>query len=211
MKVYKLTNLVNGRVYVGQTRQELWKRRRSHIDRAKKLNEWKSPLHNDILEYGFRNFVIEQLEECKTQEEADEAEIRWIKQLNTSTPHGYNIQDGGTHAAMADSTKIKLRRPKTPEHRAKLSAARKGKPNPKARETVKYAQQARWTLASRLKQQGEGNPNVRLSAAQVQEIRRKYRAGHVSQYDLAKEYNVKQVTVSAIVRRRIWSNLPEEY
>ncbi|MBR5914131.1 MAG: GIY-YIG nuclease family protein [Selenomonadaceae bacterium] len=88
MVIYKITNLINGKIYVGQTNQSLKKRFQNH----KSSN---SMLGRDIREYGDENFKIETLETCKTLDELDRREILWIAKLNCKFPNGYNRTDGG--------------------------------------------------------------------------------------------------------------------
>lgn len=48
-----------------------------------------------IRKYGADCFDHEVLEQCKTAEEASAAEVRWIAQLDTNGPNGYNGTRGG--------------------------------------------------------------------------------------------------------------------
>ena len=43
------------------------------------------------------NFTIEVIEECETQEQANERERFWIKVLNCKIPTGYNQRNGGAY------------------------------------------------------------------------------------------------------------------
>jgi len=52
---------------------------------------------------------------------------------------------------------------------------------------------------------GTANPNVRLTPKQVDQIRRVYAKGAVTQQTLAAEYGVSQVQISNIIRGRSWS------
>ena len=54
-----------------------------------------SIIHNAIRKYGKDAFKIDLLQECCSFEELDEARRRWIAELNTVTPNGYNIEVGG--------------------------------------------------------------------------------------------------------------------
>lgn len=76
MIVYRITNLINGKVYVGQTIQNPRKRWVKHIHNAR--NEMR----------------------CKalTQSDLDTAEQSWIARLNSLPPHGYNLTSGGRNA-----------------------------------------------------------------------------------------------------------------
>jgi hypothetical protein len=50
---------------------------------------------------------------------------------------------------------------------------------------------------------GESNPKAKLTAAQVEEIRRKHNSG-IPQKSLAAEYSVCNQTISLIVNNKIW-------
>jgi hypothetical protein len=54
---------------------------------------------------------------------------------------------------------------------------------------------------------GSDNPHSRLNEAEVREIRRRYAAGGVKQWDLASDYNVGQTTISAVIRGLRWSHV----
>lgn len=86
--IYCLINLINGKKYVGKTVNKLKKRIWVH-----KCNK-NSYIGRAIQKYGWENFAVEILEEC-TAEELSEREIFWIKTLNTKSPSGYNLTDGG--------------------------------------------------------------------------------------------------------------------
>lgn len=92
MKIYKITNLITGKLYIGQTSKTLNERLEAHIRCAKKkVNRY---LYDAMNHYGFHNFTIEVIEEtCEAL--ANEREIHWIAQLNTLLPNGYNMTIGG--------------------------------------------------------------------------------------------------------------------
>lgn len=62
-KIYKITNTINGLVYIGCTVNSLKKRFYEHIYRCEKT-DYKSKLYNAIKKYGIDNFKIELVEEC---------------------------------------------------------------------------------------------------------------------------------------------------
>lgn len=88
MVVYKITNLFNGKLYVGQTRQPIEKRFYQHAHAN-------SPLGRAIRDCGLENFTIEVIERCDTQEQLDAREKFWIRVLNCTVPNGYNQTPGG--------------------------------------------------------------------------------------------------------------------
>lgn len=114
MVVYKITNLVNNKAYVGQTIQKLAQRRREHLS----LKGYKgSHLLNAIKKYGRNNFSVEVLEECSSIEQLDEREAHWIAKLGTTDrTKGYNIAEGGHRVVLSE------------ESRKKISNSLKGRP-----------------------------------------------------------------------------------
>lgn len=86
--IYKITNKVNGKSYIGQTRYTIEFRWRQH--QHKKDNTY---FHNAIHKYGIENFIVEQLEECDIKN-LDSREIFYIAKYNTFQD-GYNLTIGG--------------------------------------------------------------------------------------------------------------------
>ena len=91
--IYKITNLVNNKIYIGQTSLTICKRWEAHIKRAKThTNRY---LYDAMNHYGYSNFVVEQLEEC-VKEDLDIREKYWISFYNSTDPDvGYNLTTGG--------------------------------------------------------------------------------------------------------------------
>ena len=86
--IYKITNKVNGKSYIGQTRYTLEFRWRQHIH--KKDNTY---FHNALHKYGTENFDLEILEECDVKD-LNSKEIFYIAKYNTFN-NGYNLTIGG--------------------------------------------------------------------------------------------------------------------
>lgn len=86
--IYKITNKVNGKSYIGQTRYTIEFRWRQH--QHKKDNTY---FHNAIHKYGIENFSIEVLEECDTKD-LNSREIFYIAKYDTFN-NGYNLTIGG--------------------------------------------------------------------------------------------------------------------
>jgi len=93
MIIYKITNNVNGKIYIGQTKKALSQRIAEHIKGNAKGN--KTPVHRALNKYGLESFTISVIDEADTKEILNEKEIYWIKFLNCKIPNGYNIADGG--------------------------------------------------------------------------------------------------------------------
>ena len=62
-KIYKITNNIDGKIYIGCTVNSLEKRFYEHLYRCYK-SDFKSKLYNAIKKYGEENFIIELIEEC---------------------------------------------------------------------------------------------------------------------------------------------------
>lgn len=89
--LYKHTNLTDGKVYIGITKQK--PNRRWHNGLGYKNNRY---FYNAIQKYGWENFKHEIIYENLSFEEANNKEIELIKKYNsTNKEKGYNIHDGG--------------------------------------------------------------------------------------------------------------------
>ena len=87
--IYKITNTVNDKIYIGQTITSLKSRWQSHVSSAKCNKPW--VICSAIRKYGEENFKIEQIDIAHSKVELDDLEIKYIKDL---TPH-YNMCAGG--------------------------------------------------------------------------------------------------------------------
>jgi len=88
IKIYKITNVINGKIYIGQT-----VRIGVQFD-----SYWGSGnyIKKAIKKYGKENFIKEIIMECDCQVDADEAEKFYIKEFNsTDEMIGYNLHIGG--------------------------------------------------------------------------------------------------------------------
>ena len=129
-KIYKYTNKVNGKVYIGRTCQTL--KRRAHVDGSEYKNctyFWRA-----IQKYGWENFEGEIVEENLTDEEAFEKEAFYMKEFGSlDRNRGYNTLEGG-HQYYSDNSRKKIgNRVISEETRKKISrnhADVSGKNNP---------------------------------------------------------------------------------
>ena len=92
--IYKVTNKVNGKIYIGQTCRTINARWSEHLrDAFSKTGKRKFIIHSAIKKYGADAFSIEQIEECPNAE-LDSRERYWIN-FYDSHNHGYNVDLGG--------------------------------------------------------------------------------------------------------------------
>lgn len=143
-EVYKITNKITGKIYIGITNQGSGARYRHHWYESR-IGE-PSPIHRSMAKYGEDNFTLEIIDFAETYEELKEKEKFWIKEFNSTDRNiGYNLTEGGdgtfgrTHS---EETKEKIRqkalgRKISEETKKKMSEARIGKCSDKQREHLK--------------------------------------------------------------------------
>lgn len=96
--VYKITNNVNGKIYIGQTNRSIEERFSQHKKDAFRERNEKRPLYSAIRKYGVDAFSIELVEET---EDPLEREKYWIEYFG-SFKNGYNATIGGDGAPYID-------------------------------------------------------------------------------------------------------------
>ena len=115
MIIYKVTNKVNGKIYIGQTTKNLEYRRKKHegqINCKKRM-----VFHRAIVKYGKENFQWETICEASNREELDVLEVFYIKQYESFGKNGYNMTEGGNSGRRGKATE---------ETKKKLSLAHMG-------------------------------------------------------------------------------------
>lgn len=97
--IYKITNLINGKMYVGQSVniERRWREERSAVN-SPCDHEYFSPKCRAMRKYGLDNFSFEILEECNI-ELLNQREKYWADTLNTYTPNGYNVAICGKNSS----------------------------------------------------------------------------------------------------------------
>lgn len=246
--VYLATNKINGKRYIGQTRRSLGLRMSGHIAVSKDpIRRSRSVLAQAIHKYGIESFEWVVLRECSTQKEVDAAEREFIDTYGTLSPDGYNLRTGGgpgwipseeTRKKMS-AAKIGVKRsaaarkrqgdatrgkPKTPEHRAAISAGLKGRPLAWAHKIAEarrlngtrpsekqLASLARGREMSKLLREsgaihnrGDKCGNAKLTWEQVRQIRSLYATGSYHQKELGALFGVDQSAIGSITRNRTW-------
>ena len=134
--IYRVTNKINDKIYIGQTIKELSKRKSAHESKA---NNPASHFHKAIRLYGKESFIWEVVEECNSKEEMDLKETFYIKQYD-SINKGYNMTSGGEgtiNRVCGLSTREKISRskigkPLSAKHKELLSSMRRGKSKSKS-------------------------------------------------------------------------------
>ena len=102
--IYKITNKVNNKCYIGKTLKTIEERWIEHCRDYLRRDEEKRPLYSAMKKYGIKNFKIEEIEQCNEQI-VNEREKYWIQYFN-SYKNGYNATLGGDGKAYLDRKKI---------------------------------------------------------------------------------------------------------
>lgn len=120
-EVYKITNNINGLIYIGCTTMGCSFRFHRHLLKAKD-GESNYPLYKAIREFGEKNFSVSLLEFCNDEKEMQEREIFYIANFESTNPaKGYNVRKGGGIHFHDDEAKTKI----SNAHRNKISDKRR--------------------------------------------------------------------------------------
>jgi hypothetical protein len=105
-EIYKITNTINGKIYIGQTRSHRLNhnkyrpfgylgRFKDHIHEAFSSKQKQSKcLNSSIRKYGPDSFTCELIHTCEVSE-LNEQEEQFIIEYNSKYPNGYNLTNGG--------------------------------------------------------------------------------------------------------------------
>lgn len=169
--IYVITNNVNGKQYVGQTRCGVAERWRKHWRLAESNKGACRALAEAIRKYGKESFLVDVIQELPldaTQQEIDAAEQAAIRDLGTLSPNGYNLEEGGkggrpcAEALVRRSAALKGK-PLSKEHRQKLSEAQRGRKRTSASEIAGY---------KKLAEQRKGKPRSPEAVANMVKAQR---------------------------------------
>lgn len=102
--IYKITNQINNKVYIGKTLKTIEERFSEHIKDSTRSLEEKRPLYRAFNKYGINNFTISLIEKVKI-EDLSSREQYWIQKYD-SYSNGYNATFGGDGKQLYDYQKI---------------------------------------------------------------------------------------------------------
>ena len=151
-RIYKITNTINGKIYIGQTVQCIRKRWYDHVSQAKSSKYKSGHFQRAILKYGREAFKVELVEDNVPNHLLDEREAYYITEFN-SYLNGYNSTSGGQKLTTCAAHYVP-----TKDHRTNMSKAKKGKSLNWSEESLEAVRQAKL---------GANNPNFGRKAERV--------------------------------------------
>ena len=104
--IYLITNILNGKRYIGQTIGRVEQRWSQHLCNAKRGHSY--PLYNAINKYGRDNFEVTILAKAYSIQVLNLLESVLIKKMGTMAPNGYNARTGGGNSRLSELTRKKL-------------------------------------------------------------------------------------------------------
>lgn len=138
--IYKITNNINNKVYIGFTQQSLDKRLKQHINHANKSKGKRaSVFFKAILKHGGENFFIESIFESKSFDDCLLMETHFINEYHSFIDdplcNGYNTTTGGIQAKKTQElidkwTEDVAKKPRSEEHKKRQSERMKREGNP---------------------------------------------------------------------------------
>ena len=235
MHVYQITNLEDGKIYIGQYSD----------DDLRKYLRWKTGcalrgergclyLYNAIRKYGRDAFTIRSLASPIDKQQMDAMEVFFIRTFDARNPEvGYNILMGGEHSRlgipMTVASRLKLSKsntgkphghrgtlltPRTKEHCANIGKANKGRVMSAEwiekltapKRGKKHSAEWRAHQSASLKN-GRAHRTPKLTEGQVRSIIALYMAGGVTMRALAQQFGVACSAICNIVTRKSWAHL----
>ena len=145
MIIYKITNKINGKIYIGQTIRPLIQRWNRHC-----CQSTVSAISHAIKKYGKHNFDIAIVSRARTINELNHREALSIRLFNSLSPNGYNLEMGGKNKLISDETRLKqslahiglkynrVRKPKSKKKTSSWINPQKGQPK-RAESNIKNA------------------------------------------------------------------------
>lgn len=234
--IYIVQNIINNKIYVGQTRNPKDRWRQHNYDCFTKQSSGR--LYNSMRKHGSDkfNFIIIEEHTIKTIDDAEKFWIEFFRSYDDN--YGYNIEGGGstnkivspeTRKKLGDSmrgkqhsreSKLKNRESHlgkihTKETKEKMSASRLGKPlsdeHRKAISDGHIGISVPHTTESKQKmskqRQGENNIKAKLSEDDVINILNLIKK-NVSDSDIANQYPINRNAVWKIRAGKAWKHIP---
>ena len=112
MVIYKITNKINGKCYIGKTTKTVEWRWKIHIIHSKRDDDHLF-FHRAIKKYGVENFILEIIDTADNENELNEKEKYWIEYYKSYLKeNGYNLTKGGEGGALVGDALERMKKSK---------------------------------------------------------------------------------------------------
>ena len=119
MHIYRITNTINNKMYIGQTIQKNPKMRwYDHCARTR--NGQNNHLYNSMRLYGVENFVWEVIDSANNLNELNLKEQHWLDEYRKIT-EVYNIREAGNNKTHSEKSKEKMKESQRQAHARRRS------------------------------------------------------------------------------------------
>ena len=143
--IYSITNLVNGKRYIGQSlSHDIYDRWKSHLKNGSNCRY----LKNAFNKYGRKNFKFQVIIIC-FDSDCDRYEKEYMDRFNTLVPGGYNLREAGNNGLQNEETKNKISRTVKEYYSKMTSNERKRKYGDHQRGEKNHNFGKKWSLEKR--------------------------------------------------------------
>lgn len=221
--IYKITNIANGKIYIGQTQENFLRRYWHHQWCLKSNTHHNRKLQNAFNKYGDENFEFSIITVCN-KEELNDLEIQYIKE-NDSVNKGYNISSGGQESnpsqyipeevrkrigelnrqrllgsKLSEETKQRMR--ESSRHLSPSDANKKAISEYMKNRVVSDETKSKLRRANL----GEKSPVAKFTNDDIRNIKQALR-NSITCRDLARQYDCSYGAIQAIKAGRSWSHI----
>lgn len=189
--IYKITNIVNGLVYIGQTTQGFQKRYWMHQWHLRKGKHDNQHLQNAWNLYGENNFQFSVVE-ILPKEKIDEREVYWIKFYRV-LGKCYSIQDGGQPKRLVDFVSKESRRLVGEKNRQRLLGSHLSE---ETKEKMSLSRKGKFVQKKTLK----------ITPEQARAIKEKLISGFTPK-EIMEELNIDYKPINGIISSNTWAHV----
>jgi hypothetical protein len=196
-QIYKITNTINGKSYIGKTKKTFDVRFKEHIQDSKRDRCKDRPLYRAMNKYGVDAFTIELIEET---DNPVEREKHWIDVYGTYGSSGYNATKGGDGKEYVDLEKVvDCLFENNLDH---MVVSRLLKHD---RSTIIDIAKKVGIYIPIVRRRGEDNPSSVLTRYDVKKIRELYVPGVFGWRRIAKLLNLPEGAVHSVIHNNTWN------